>query len=372
MARIAKKTAGAVVKKAVKTAAATAIKSGIEKMADVVKKEKVLLEAQEAFNQMGMPQLATAAKAIELTRRAMPGKVLPVFAGSNRKVSIEATATGQTTTSVYGYKYNEKAIPRKTGDINNIVRKNSRYTLTNALNNTQGAADICLLACSNLSSGTDNYTNVTYQEMFETLFNVSGEIPEISVPSSARDQNRVVLDRFESELTLVNPANQGSIQVTVYDLQPKRDLPKAVYSSRNYATGLMSPMNTWQTGLTNEVMLEDTVTPYVPGQEPTTNLKFNTFWKVMKRTRVQLSPGSTHIHRSYNILNTLFNYYDYSEVLGMRAGLCPTQIIVYSGMPDETYLTTAATLVVSAKSVLYGRSSVNDNITVRNYDSSIT
>lgn len=372
MARISKKVVGAVTKKAVRAAASAAIKSGVEKMADVLKKEKVILEAQETFNQMGMPQLATAAKAIELTRRAMPGKVLPMFAGSNRKVSIEATATGQTTTSVYGYKYNDKSIPRKTGDVNNIVRKNSKYVINNATVNRQGGSDICLLACSNLSSGTENYTNVTYQEMFETLFNVAGEVPTIPVPSSARDQNRVILDRFESELTLVNPANQGSIEVTIYDLQPKRDLPKAAYVSRNYATGLMSPLNTWQTGLTNEVMLEDTVDPYVPGQVPTTNLKFNTFWKVMKRTRVQLSPGSTHIHRSYNILNTLFNYYDYSEVLGMREGLCPTQMIMYNGMPDETYLTTAADLVFSVKSVLYGRSSVNDNITVRNYDSSIT
>ncbi len=335
-----------------------------------IAKEAKLIENQQMFETLSMPALNTAVRAIELLRRSSSGRTLPVFSGSNRKVVIPTVATGTVSTSVYGYKYNEKGIPRKVGDVNSVVRKNSQYSVNSAAN-SQGVLDVPLLACSTLNEGTDNYTSVTFEEAFETVFNVDSTTPSIALTSSAKDQNRIALDRFESTLKLVN-AGEVPMEVTIYDLLPKRDVPKATYSSRSYAIGLQSPVNTWLTGMTNAIDVEDTQTPNVLGTLPTNNLKFNTFWKVMKRTKLELSAGASHVHRGSNILNTLFNYYDYSEVLGLRAMLCPTIMLVFNGLPNATQLAEPVVLSYSTENVLYGRSSVNDNITVRNYDGSIT
>lgn len=220
-----------------------------------------------------------------------------------------------------------------------------------------------------ISSGTDNYTSVTYQNAFETVFNVGGSNPTIPLPATAVDQNRIALDRFESTLKLVNES-PGPMEVTIYDLLPKRDMPRGTYSSRYRAFGLISPFDTWTSGMTNAVDVNDAENSFVMGTLPTTNLKFNTFWKVMKRTKLELSAGSTHIHRGSNIFNTMFNHYDYSEVLGLRAFLCPTIMLVVNGLPTSTELSDSVTLSYSTENVLYARSSVNDNITVRNYDAS--
>ncbi len=371
--------------KAVKSAAnnpivKTAVKEGIKQFAKsttgnktmtMVEKASNLMKSQQMHDDMSMATLRAATHAINLIKRSAPGKTLPVFSGNNRKVVIPTVSTGTVSTSVYGYKYNDKGIARKLGDVNAEVKKNSRYGLS-SLTNQQGVFDIPLLACASVSSGTSNYTSVTYQDAFETVFNVAGSSPTVPLSSSSIDQNRIALDRFESTLKIVNETATGSpVEVTIYDLLPKRDVPRATYSSRTDAVGLQSPTNTWTTGMTNAIYVDDTQTPSVLGTLPTNNLKFNTFWKVMKRTKIELSGGSSHIHRGCNILNTLFNHYDYSEVLGLRAMLCPTIMLVFSGLPsgNGADLAEAASISVSTENILFARSSVNDNITVRNYDS---
>lgn len=339
--------------------------SAIQKM----EKTANLLKDQQLFEGSAMSALRLATAGIDLLKRQSPGRTLPVFSGSNRKVVIPTVSTGTTSTSVYGYKYNDKPIRRKTGDTNIVVRKNSQYSYSSTVN-TQRVLDVPLLSCSNLSSGTNNYTSVTFEEAFNCAFNVAGDNPSVPLSSTAKDQNRIALDRFESTLKVSNPT-AVPVELTIYDLMPKRDVPKATYSSRVYATGLQSPFDTWLTGMTNAIDVDDPQST-VLGTIPTNNLKFNTFWKVMKRTKVELSAGSTHIHRGCSILNTLFNYYDYSEVLGLRAMLCPTIMLVFSGMPTATELADAVTLDFSTENVLFARSAVNDNITVRSYDSSIT
>ena len=355
-----------IVKAGVNALKTTKYGSAIQKM----EKTANLIKDQQLFENSSMAGLRVATAAINLLKRQSPGKTLPVFSGSNRKVVIPTVSTGSTTTSVYGYKYNDRGIPRKTGDVNTVVRKNAQYTST-ATVNTQKVLDVPLLSCSRLSSGTDNYTSVTYEEAFNTVFNVGGDNPVVPLSSTAKDQNRIALDRFESTLKLSNPG-ATPVEITIYDLLPKRDVPKGTYSSRVYANGLQSPFDTWLSGMTNAIDVDDTQTPNVLGTIPTNNLKFNTFWKVMKRTKVELSAGSTHIHRGCNILNTLFNYYDYSEVLGLRSMLSPTIMLVFSGMPTSTELADQVSLDFSTENVLYARSAVNDNITVRSYDSSIT
>lgn len=340
--------------------------SAISKM----EKTANLLKDQQLFEGSSMSALRMATAAINLIRRESPGRNLPVFSGSNRKVVIPTVSTGTVSTSVYGFKYNDKGIPRKTGDVNTEVRKNARYAVS-SVQNTQQVIDVPLLSCSPISSVDQNYTSVTYQDAFDSVFNVAGDIPAVTIPASSIDQNRIALDRFESTMKIQNEGT-GAVEVTIYDLMPKRDVPRATYVDRLSALGLQSPTNTWTTGLTNAVYVEDAMTPNVVGTIPTTNLKFNTFWKVMKRTKIELSAGSVHIHRGCNILNTLFNHYDYSEVLGLRAMLCPTIMLVFSGMPSPSQLAEPASLSLSTENVLYARSAVNDNITVRNYDSDLT
>ena len=342
----------------------------VVKAAFDVAKEAKLIESQQMFETLSMPALTTAVKAIDLLKRASAGRSLPVFSGTNRKVVIPTVSTGTVSTSVYGYKYNDKGIPRKLGDVNTQVRKNTSYTISSSANSQQ-VLDVPQLSCSGISSGTDNYTSVTFEDAFDTVFNVAGANPTISLASSAIDQNRLALDRFESTLKIQNP-NDSAMEVTIYDLLPKRDMPVATYQSRFSATGLQSPVNAWVTGLTNAIDVNDTTQATTLGVLPTTTLKFNTFWKVMKRTKIELSAGSSHIHRGCNLLNTIFNHYDYSEVLGLRAMLCPTIMLVFNGMPTSSLTAESVTINYSVENVLFARGSVNDNITVRNYDNSIS
>ncbi len=366
-----KKYRGGFIKSPVAKVAMTAARtskfgSAISKM----EKTADLLKNQQLFEGSSMSTLRLATQAIKLMRRDSPGRNLPVFSGNNRKVVIPTVSTGTVSTSVYGYKFNDKGIPRKTGDVNTEVRKNSRYSISST-ENTQSVIDFPLLSCTPIASGTQNYTSVTFQDAFDTVFNVAGDQPAITIPAASIDQNRIALDRFESTMKIQNES-AGPVEITIYDLMPKRDVPRATYVSRLTAIGLQSPSNTWSTGLTNAVYTDATMTTSVVGTIPTTNLKFNTFWKVMKRTKIELSGGSSHIHRGCNILNTLFNHYDYSEVLGLRAMLCPTIMLVFSGLPSASQLAEPATLAVSTENVLYARSAVNDNITVRNYDATLT
>lgn len=337
---------------------------------DKIEKASQLVKNQQLTEGLAMPAVRVAAEAIKLLKRQSPGRTLPVFSGNNRKVVIPTVSTGTVSTSVYGYKYNDRSIPRKTGDVNTVVRKNSQYTST-ASANFQNVLDVPLLSCSNISSGTNNYTSVSFENAFDTIFNVSGSNPVVPLSSTAIDQNRIALDRFESTLKITGDL-AAPVEVTIYDLLPKRDIPKATYSSRTYALGLQSPAQTWSTGMSNAVDVDDAQNTAVLGTLPTNNLKFNTFWKVMKRTKIELSAGSTHIHRGCSILNTLFNHYDYSEVLGLRAMLCPTIMLVFNGLPTSTSLSDSVTISYSTENVLYARSAVNDNITVRYYDSSNT
>ena len=369
--------------RAKKAASNPIVKAGIDEGMKYIRRSKYgpavsmaekaadLLRSQQSYDDMSMATLRAASYAINLIKRQAPGKTLPVFSGNNRKVVIPTVSTGTVSTSVYGYKYNDRSIPRKMGDVNAEIKKNSRYGLA-SLANQQGVFDIPLLACSPLASGTNNYTSVTYQDAFDTVFNVPGTNPVVPLTTSSIDQNRIALDRFESTLKIVNETTTGSpVEVTIYDLLPKRDVPKATYSSRTDATGLQSPSDTWESGMTNAIYVEDVQSPTVLGTLPTNNLKFNTFWKVMKRTKIELSGGSSHIHRGCSVLNSLFNHYDYSEVLGLRSMLCPTVMLVISGLPsgNGTDLAEAASISVSTENILFARSSVNDNITVRNYDS---
>ena len=106
-----------------------------------------------------------------------------------------------------------------------------------------------LLSCSKLTSGGPyNYTINTYEEAFESIFNVAGQDPTVPLNPSARDQNRIAVDRFETEIKIVNPdSNGGPVEVTIYDLLPKRDVPKGTFVDRLTALGLQSPGNTWNT-----------------------------------------------------------------------------------------------------------------------------
>ena len=338
-----------------------------------IAKEAKLIKDQQAFETLSMSALRAATKSIQLMKKADPGRTLPVFSGSNRKVVIPTVSTGTVSTSVYGYKFRETGVKRNVGDTSIVVRKNAQLTAISTVNQ-QGVADVPLLSCSKLTSGGPfNYTINTYEEAFESVFNVAGQDPTVPLNPSARDQNRIAVDRFETEIKIVNPdSNGGPVEVTIYDLLPKRDVPKGTFVDRLTALGLQSPGNTWNTGLSNSVMLNDTVNYNVLGVIPTNDLKFNSFWQVMKRTKVELSAGSTHIHRGCNELNTLFNYYDYSEVLGLRAGLCPYAMLVWNGLPNSTDTAAPVTINWAVTTALYARSAVNNNITVRNYDSSIT
>lgn len=135
---------------------------------------------------------------------------------------------------------------------------------------------------------------------------------------------------------------------------------------------MQSPTECWQTAVSNSINLEDAYSPFVLDAEPIKSLKFNTFWRVMKRTKIEMTSGSVHVHRGVSILNSVINYYDYSEVGGAKRYMCLMIMLVVNGFTGNGKAAQPFAVSVSTENRLFTRSYVNSNLQAYNYSENLS
>ena len=92
-------------------------------------------------------------------------------------------------------------------------------------------------------------------------------------------------------------------------------------------------------------MLEDTLTSTTVGSKPTDSVNFSRTWNVVKHTKVNLTVGGTHIHKSAYAINKTVSYQEYAQFStsgGKLAGWNPSYLIRFRGVPDASNSLAAA------------------------------
>jgi len=95
---------------------------------------------------------------------------------------------------------------------------------------------------------------------------------------------------------MTNCSNRD-IRVTIYELTAKRDM--AIDNVNSY-----DPIQLWQDGLANQ---GGTAAFGTIDQVPTESARFNVYWKVDKKVRINMSSGCNHKHTSIHKINGNLN-----------------------------------------------------------------
>lgn len=325
-------------------------------------------QASEMFEKEGIPFLLRTLSGLSVAPIRELGTTLTPKGYSGDIFNV--SAAGTTTSSTYGYKYRGKPIklPQATSTVQTKV---SLYTVTTNAD-LQSNRDIPILDCTPILNLLDNYTSLTLTALFEGNFNVPGTVGSaIPIVSANTNLNMIALDRTESTMKIQNTSTNNA-EIVIYDLMPKYDLSASLFADRNRLVGVQSPVYCWNTGLDDMYDIEDNYTARILGAVPTKALLFNTFWKVMKRTKVSLTGGATHVHRGVCVLNTTVNAYEYRENTGVMKGIMPKMLITVNGMPTITSPAGLVTLSLAVENRAYARSYVNSNITTQNYDDNLS
>lgn len=111
---------------------------------------------------------------------------------------------------------------------------------------------------------------------------------------------RFLIKSFKIKYELKN-FGKDSAYVDIYDCVPRRDVGADDNGPVNY------PAIAFQQGIKDQAKSPDSTMYSKPGQTPFDSNQFNTFWKVVKVTRVILSPGGTHEHHVSGRPNYVFN-----------------------------------------------------------------
>jgi hypothetical protein len=146
-------------------------------------------------------------------------------------------------------------------------------------------------------SGSQSASELTYYYTggdIDALF--SGSEP----PSTHLFTRKIVI---EASSIVIYMTNNGTnpIALDMYDMTPRRDMPKANTATDN------SPMALWEQGLYFAGAPAGSSPQNVVGASPFQSPLFCQFWKVLKVSKVQIPQGCTHEHRVHWDVNRSVN-----------------------------------------------------------------
>jgi len=275
------------------------------------------------------------------TPRSVGAAIAP-FRGARATEIVESGAVSAVTNSACLYVY---AKPRK--NINKYLGQ--KYVQTKVVTdpnitstvNVQNYMD-CNIACverpqSDVATNA-RYAHLCIRDCFDTLLT-----PEVRKAGTAgtlvipEDSTSMHIGSISSELTINMGSSAGVLDI--YDLVPKFDLGPATYFSGTFANGYMSPSWCFESITTNSIQLDSAYAATTTSLRPTDSPTFSRTWKVIKKTRLQLTTNSVHRHNSYYGINTTISYQRMAQAStagSMFAGICPVIMIVYRGYPSAT------------------------------------
>jgi len=228
-----------------------------------------------------------------------------------KKATLGSVLTRQTRTSARTYEgensmskcnfgYHKSPIP--VSILNNLARQNYVYNYGYA---------------ASAGTGVQNYTEINLMD------------PSI-ISLIQSDYDRILIHGFQAEVQLVNSSSTAN-QLMIYDVICRKDCATASKNS--------SPGTAWALGVDIE---GGSSTDYnTIGSRPTESVAFNTFYKIVQKTPLTLSPGELHRHLVRFNPNRMVNgFWNDAAIYGMQGLTCWT-LIVHHGQPahDSTTAT---------------------------------
>lgn len=155
--------------------------------------------------------------------------------------------------------------------------------------------------------------------------------------------DRIFFQRVAGEIQLVNASATNS-SLIIYDIIARRDISTV---SKN-----QSPAIAWSYGIDQSGGANTDYT--VVGSTPWESPMFNTFYKVVQKTPISLSPGELHRHfTTFSPNKVVSDTLGDSVAYGIRDLSCWT-LIVHHGMPaHDSTTTTSVTIDPSALDVVH-------------------
>lgn len=253
----------------------------------------------------------------------------------NRDVSIVGKAIGDVTTSSSMYMYRPSRKRSMQGV--NYVQKTRWTTLRGANAGEQFHGDCSILDAVPVFDNppsNSKYSNLTIKKAFDDFLIASN----IGDDKLKLQQTSIHMKSLTAELNITN-RNTDACILDIYEVMPKHTLGPTTYANEYSATGYMSPSWTWATGLSSDTpMLEDTLTATTVGSKPSDSVNFSRTWNVIKHVKVNLTGGSTHIHKSAYAINKTVSYQEYAQFStsgGKLSGWNPTYLFRLRGVPNS-------------------------------------
>lgn len=254
---------------------------------------------------------------------------------ANRDVSIVGKAIGDVTTSSSMYMYRPSRKRSMQGV--NYVQKTRWTTLRGANAGQQFHGDCSILDAVPVLNNPDTdskYSNLTIKKAFDDFLIASN----IGDDKLKLQQTSIHMKSLTAELNITNRTTDSCI-LDIYEVMPKHTLGPTTYANEYSATGYMSPSWTWATGLSSDTpMLEDTLTATTVGSKPSDSVNFSRTWNVIKHVKVNLTGGSTHIHKSAYAINKTVAYQEYAQFStsgGKLSGWNPSYLFRLRGVPNS-------------------------------------
>lgn len=299
-------------------------------------------QAEEAFREKlanvpvaELVSIATAATKGEKSPRGADG--VNLNATSNRDVSIVGTAVGDFTTSSSMYMYRPHRKRTNMGAVNYVQK--TRWTGEQAAAaNQQVHWDVSVLDASPVENNPDSdtkYTNMSIKKAFDD-FLLASTAGDVGVSQLKIQQSSIHVKSLSCEVNITSKSTHNII-LDIYEVVPKFSLGPTTYVNEKYASGSMSPSYGWLTGLSSETpQLEDTLAITTVGSKPSDSFRYLRTWNEVKHVKVNLTPGSTHIHKMAYAINKTVSYQEFQQFNdkgGKFAGWNPSLLFRLRGVP---------------------------------------
>ncbi len=256
-----------------------------------------------------------------------------------RQVSINETAASGITTSSSMFMYRP---PRKrnVGQATQYQQKTMENSFITSSANTQTVFDLNMLDAEPVLNNPDSgakYSNLTVRRAFDNLLLARAKRDSDGTAYDFKEEQASLhFTSLQAELKMTNQLTRAA-QVEVFELVPQHDLGPSTYVDANKATGYMSPRWTFENGLAGDVIeLDDDLTLTDVASNPFNSVTFSRTWKVVKRLKINLSAGASHIHKSVYQINKTVSYQKLAQVStsgGKFEGWNPTFMVIQKGFP---------------------------------------
>lgn len=304
---------------------------------------KMMGDTQKKFLRE-LPTLASVThEAIKLSKKVPVDSSTGTSLNIQKSELIETKAVKGTSESYSMYAYRR---PRKLSAGAVKVQAISTVLDANvtAADNKRGYQDYMWLAAEpaiNDDPTNNSFYKFTLREFFDKLPRLKYSVDGISESVLTNEESQMIhLGTLTNQMTINTPT--GCV-VDIYDLVPRFDIGGATRVNSFTGTGYGSPSWCVQQGNNSTEYINlsgDSMEASDSVQfNPDTSQTFNRVWKVIKKTRLMTTDGAIHRHNSVFGLNKTITYQKMAQASTsgqLFGGVCPAQMVVVTGYPNNT------------------------------------